>query len=90
MQGKSLEEVDLIFSCNFNYYDVNVHHPQTAAAALRQVNRKRHSRVEDQLVFTGQVANLFGEAISDAGSRPHTPAISRGGGQDGGRTPEFV
>ncbi|CAO3606715.1 unnamed protein product [Mucor hiemalis] len=32
--GKSLEEVDLIFSCRFNYYDVDVHHPQTAAAAL--------------------------------------------------------
>ncbi|EIE91595.1 hypothetical protein RO3G_16306 [Rhizopus delemar RA 99-880] len=37
--GKSLEEVDLIFSCRFNYYDVNVHHPQTAAEALEQMER---------------------------------------------------
>ncbi|KAG1462271.1 hypothetical protein G6F56_005553 [Rhizopus delemar] len=37
--GKSLEEVDLIFSCRFNYYDVNVHHPQTAAEALSQMEK---------------------------------------------------
>ncbi|KAG2208893.1 hypothetical protein INT47_011033, partial [Mucor saturninus] len=37
--GKSLEEVDLIFSCRFNYYDVDVHHPQTAAAALAQMEK---------------------------------------------------
>lgn len=37
--GKSLEEVDLIFSCGFNYYDVDVHHPQTAAAALEQMEK---------------------------------------------------
>ncbi|KAI8977604.1 hypothetical protein BDF20DRAFT_821762 [Mycotypha africana] len=33
--GKSLEEVDLIFSGKFRFYDVDVHHPQTAAAALK-------------------------------------------------------
>lgn len=37
--GKSLEEIDLIFSCRFNYYDVNVHHPQTAAEALEQMEK---------------------------------------------------
>ncbi|KAI8393991.1 general substrate transporter [Radiomyces spectabilis] len=37
--GKSLEEVDLIFSCEFNYYDLAVHHPQTAAAALNRLER---------------------------------------------------
>ncbi|KAL7318466.1 hypothetical protein PS15m_001707 [Mucor circinelloides] len=37
--GKSLEEVDLIFSGKFNFYDVHVHHPQTAAAALAQMER---------------------------------------------------
>ncbi|KAI9319200.1 general substrate transporter, partial [Dichotomocladium elegans] len=39
--GKSLEEIDLIFSGNFNFYDLNVHHPQTAAAALSQLDRIR-------------------------------------------------
>ncbi|KAI9488235.1 general substrate transporter [Zychaea mexicana] len=44
--GKSLEEIDLIFSGNFNYYDLNVHHPQTAAAALHELDRAhaRHSQ----------------------------------------------
>ncbi|KAI9277598.1 general substrate transporter [Sporodiniella umbellata] len=37
--GKSLEEIDLIFNCRFNYYDVNVHHPQTAAEALEQMEK---------------------------------------------------
>ncbi|GAN05195.1 general substrate transporter [Mucor ambiguus] len=37
--GKSLEEVDLIFSGKFNFYDVHVHHPQTAAAALAQMEK---------------------------------------------------
>lgn len=37
--GKSLEEVDLIFSGKFNFYDVHVHHPQTAAAALEQMEK---------------------------------------------------
>ncbi|KAI9246766.1 hypothetical protein BY458DRAFT_465713 [Sporodiniella umbellata] len=37
--GKSLEEIDLIFGCRFNYYDVNVHHPQTAAEALSQMEK---------------------------------------------------
>jgi hypothetical protein len=34
-----LEEVDLIFSGKFNFYDVDVHHPQTAAAALAQMEK---------------------------------------------------
>ncbi|KAI8137609.1 hypothetical protein BJV82DRAFT_524962 [Fennellomyces sp. T-0311] len=48
--GKSLEEIDLIFSGNFNYYDLNVHHPQTAAAALTQLDHAyaRHSHPVDE------------------------------------------
>ncbi|KAL1929611.1 hypothetical protein VTP01DRAFT_1749, partial [Rhizomucor pusillus] len=53
--GKSLEEVDLIFTCNFNYYDVNVHHPQTAAAALVQMGRRRR---QTDLPFTNASARI--------------------------------
>ncbi|KAG0176174.1 hypothetical protein DFQ28_008153 [Apophysomyces sp. BC1034] len=56
--GKSLEEVDLIFSCNFNYYDVNVHHPQTAAAALAQMERSQLQN-EHHFTFVGPtVSNI--------------------------------
>ncbi|KAI8098349.1 general substrate transporter [Gilbertella persicaria] len=37
--GKSLEEVDLIFSGKFGSFDTDVHHPQTAAAALAQMEK---------------------------------------------------
>lgn len=40
IQGKSLEELDLLFMGNFcSSYDVNVHHPKTAAESLAQVER---------------------------------------------------
>ncbi|KAF7728857.1 hypothetical protein EC973_005483 [Apophysomyces ossiformis] len=56
--GKSLEEVDLIFSCNVNYYDVNVHHPQTAAAALAQMERSQLQN-EHHFTFVGPtVSNI--------------------------------
>ncbi|KAI7871874.1 general substrate transporter [Spinellus fusiger] len=41
--GKSLEEVDLIFTCDFNSYDQAVHHPKTAAEALERLEQM-HSK----------------------------------------------
>ncbi|KAI8099293.1 uncharacterized protein BX664DRAFT_368192 [Halteromyces radiatus] len=38
-KGKSLEEIDLIFGSDIGYYDVNSHHPQTAAATLLHMEK---------------------------------------------------
>ncbi|CEP15300.1 hypothetical protein [Parasitella parasitica] len=40
--GKLLEEVDLIFSGKYNFYGAYVHHPQTAAVALAQIEKVQH------------------------------------------------
>ncbi|KAL0087054.1 general substrate transporter [Phycomyces blakesleeanus] len=42
--GKSLEEVDLIFTCDFNTYDHAVHHPQTAAEALERLEHMHNKQ----------------------------------------------
>ncbi|KAI8070803.1 hypothetical protein BC940DRAFT_270838 [Gongronella butleri] len=39
--GKSLEEVDLIFQSNLNYYDENTHHPQSAAETMAEMDKLR-------------------------------------------------
>jgi hypothetical protein len=42
-KGKSLEEIDLIFSGQLKDDDLGVHHPATAAAALAQLERIKFS-----------------------------------------------
>jgi hypothetical protein len=42
-KGKSLEEIDLIFSGQLKDDDLGVHHPATAAAALTQLERMKFS-----------------------------------------------
>lgn len=42
-KGKSLEEIDLIFSGQLKDDDLGVHHPATAAAALEQLERIKFS-----------------------------------------------
>ncbi|KAG2179667.1 hypothetical protein INT44_006515 [Umbelopsis vinacea] len=42
-KGKSLEEIDLIFSGQLKDDDLGVHHPATAAAALAQLERMKFS-----------------------------------------------
>ncbi|KAI8989445.1 hypothetical protein BDB01DRAFT_848617 [Pilobolus umbonatus] len=66
--GKSLEEVDLIFSCGFNYYDVDVHHPQTAAAALAQMEKvQKKNKDIYQFPFTPE------QTILSQHPRSHVP-----------------
>lgn len=49
--------MDLIFSCRFNYYDVNVHHPQTAAEALIQMERvQQRDRNLYRFPFTPEIS----------------------------------
>ncbi|ORY94510.1 and other transporter-domain-containing protein [Syncephalastrum racemosum] len=72
--GKSLEEVDLVFSLNFNYYDVNVHHPQTAMAAIHQVEQIHH--LHSRHAYAGRVEDLFGE---NNGSSLRTRSAQNGG-----------
>ncbi|CDS09029.1 hypothetical protein LRAMOSA10389 [Lichtheimia ramosa] len=74
--GKSLEEVDLIFSGNFNYYDLSVHHPQTAAAALSQLNRTSRSR--------NALLGGFNQLVA-ARSNEHIPSSIHSSELDSGR-----
>lgn len=56
LQGKSLEEIDLLFGSDIGYFDVNPHHPQTAAATLdhmEKVQRKNVNQYPFQLGETG-------------------------------------
>ncbi|KAG2220206.1 hypothetical protein INT45_002798, partial [Circinella minor] len=71
--GKSLEEIDLIFSGNFNYYDLNVHHPQTAAAALDILDRA-HAYARNSNPLNPQVVEgLFGDLTTPS---VRTPAVT--------------
>ncbi|OBZ91196.1 High-affinity glucose transporter [Choanephora cucurbitarum] len=57
--GKSLEEVDLIFSAKFNSFDTDVHHPQTAAAALAQMEKVQQKNKDIyQFPFTPEITSL--------------------------------
>ncbi|KAI8144822.1 sugar transporter [Fennellomyces sp. T-0311] len=51
IQGKSLEEMDLLFSSNFKSYDPTLHHPRTAAEALAALEDKRAQQI-DSFAFT--------------------------------------
>ncbi|KAI9277178.1 sugar transporter [Phascolomyces articulosus] len=49
-RGKSLEEMDLLFSGNFKSFDPAVHHPTTASEALAYIEQK-NSKYNNQLSF---------------------------------------
>lgn len=59
-KGKSLEEIDLIFSGQLKDDDLGVHHPATAAAALAQLERIKFSEKYSNRETT------FGNAIEGA------------------------
>ncbi|KAI9259690.1 hypothetical protein BDA99DRAFT_99227 [Phascolomyces articulosus] len=78
-KGKSLEEIDLIFSGNFNYYDLNVHHPQTAAAALDVLDRAhaRHSHPLEPAVVEGLFADLSTPPVTGSIATPVAHSIAQ-------------
>ncbi|CAO3643756.1 unnamed protein product [Cunninghamella blakesleeana] len=68
-QGKSLEEIDLIFGCRMNYFDVNGHHAQTARAAIMTVeNAYKNNNQLYSLTLTD--TNNTSETLALAASRP--------------------
>ncbi|KAI8065168.1 general substrate transporter [Gongronella butleri] len=69
-KGKSLEEVDLIFQCNINYFDVNTRHPQSAADALAEMEKLRGNETilhpfRDMAASGGDGANFDYPVVED-------------------------
>ncbi|ORZ25174.1 general substrate transporter [Absidia repens] len=68
-KGKSLEEIDLIFGSDIGYFDVNPHHPQTAAATLvhmEKMQKKNASKYPFQLGNSGPMFTSSNENKSSA------------------------